>query len=128
MENAEVVAPLLIKLRNLGVKLQIDDFGTGYSSLSYLHNFPLDALKIDRSFISKLDIQKDKFEIVKTIVNMAHNLNLYVIAEGVEKESQLEKLRLLGCNRIQGYLLSRPVNSQDAMAFVEKQTSRPFPA
>jgi diguanylate cyclase (GGDEF)-like protein/PAS domain S-box-containing protein len=128
MENAQFIAPLLESLRGLGVKLQIDDFGTGYSSLSYLHNFPLDALKIDRSFISKLDVQEDKFEIVKTIVNMAHNLNLYVIAEGVEKESQLEKLKLLGCNRIQGYLLSRPVNSNDSIAFLQKQKGKPFPA
>jgi EAL domain-containing protein (putative c-di-GMP-specific phosphodiesterase class I) len=122
MENAVVILPLLKQLKSLNIKLQIDDFGTGYSSLSYLHNFPLDALKIDRSFISKLDTKEDKMEIVKTISTLAQNLKLYVIAEGVETENQLNKLKQLDCRHMQGYLLSKPLGVHDAEAFLIKNS------
>jgi diguanylate cyclase (GGDEF)-like protein/PAS domain S-box-containing protein len=122
MENAVIILPLLKQLKSLNIKLQIDDFGTGYSSLSYLHNFPLDALKIDRSFINKLDSKKDKLEIVRTISTLAQNLKLYVIAEGVETENQLNKLKALDCRHMQGYLLSKPMSVHDAEAFLIKNS------
>jgi diguanylate cyclase (GGDEF)-like protein len=99
-------------LVDLGIKLCIDDFGTGYSSLSRLHEFPLDTLKIDRSFVDRLDSPEEGGEIVKTIITLAHSLNLNVVAEGVETETQCQKLRELGCDCGQGYLFARPVDSE----------------
>jgi EAL domain-containing protein (putative c-di-GMP-specific phosphodiesterase class I) len=104
----------------LNIQLQIDDFGTGYSSLSYLHNFPLDAIKIDRSFINKLDLNKDKMEIVKTITDLAQNLNMYVIAEGVETKEQLNALRKLYCRDIQGFLFSKPIGQKEIEDWLAK--------
>jgi diguanylate cyclase (GGDEF)-like protein/PAS domain S-box-containing protein len=124
MENAEIILPLLNKLKSLNARLQIDDFGTGYSSLSYLHNFPLDALKIDRTFINKLDSNEDKLEIVRTITTLAQNLKLYVIAEGVETEQQLLKLRSLNCRHMQGYLFSKPLSAEEAEEFLSKKDRR----
>lgn len=121
MENAEFASKLLAELKALNVKLHIDDFGTGYSSLSYLHQFPLDALKIDRSFIAKIGIDnEEKLEIVKAIVALANNLNLDVIAEGVETAEQLTHLRHLNCKNIQGYLFSRPLNAESAKKFLRQ--------
>jgi diguanylate cyclase (GGDEF)-like protein/PAS domain S-box-containing protein len=120
MENAELISPLLFRLKDMNIKLQIDDFGTGYSSLSYLHNFPIDALKIDRSFISQLDDRGEKLEIVKTITDLARNLNMYVVAEGVETEEQLDKIRNLECRYMQGFLLSKPLSSRDTEIFLQK--------
>jgi diguanylate cyclase (GGDEF)-like protein/PAS domain S-box-containing protein len=118
MENAELTTPLLKQLKDMGVILQIDDFGTGYSSLSYLHNFPFDGLKIDRSFITTIGTEEEKIEIVRAITTLALNLNLKVIAEGVETEEQLEKIRSLDCEYVQGYLLSRPMSAEDAEKFI----------
>ncbi len=109
MESAEIVAPMLIQLKGLGVKLHIDDFGTGYSSLSYLHRFPVDVLKIDRSFVSRIGSNGDNLEIVKAITTLAHSLEMKVIAEGVETEEQLQKLKELKCEFIQGYFYSKPL-------------------
>jgi diguanylate cyclase (GGDEF)-like protein len=103
---------LLQNLIELGVKFCIDDFGTGYSSLSRLHEFSLDTLKIDRSFVDRLDSPEERGEIVRTIITLAHSLNLDLVAEGIENESQWLKLRELGCDCGQGYLFSRPVDSQ----------------
>jgi EAL domain-containing protein (putative c-di-GMP-specific phosphodiesterase class I) len=89
--------------------LHIDDFGTGYSSLSYLQRFDADALKVDRSFVTKMSDSKDSAELVRTIVNMAHNLGMKVVAEGVETAEQYTLLRALGCEYVQGYLFSKPV-------------------
>lgn len=102
----------LQKLVDLGIKLCIDDFGTGYSSLSRLHEFPLDTLKIDRSFVDRLDSPEEGGEIVKTIITLAHSLNLNVVAEGVETETQCQKLQELGCDCGQGYLFARPVDGE----------------
>jgi predicted signal transduction protein with EAL and GGDEF domain len=115
MENAEAAINMFKRLRALGVQLSIDDFGTGYSSLSYLHRFPLNHLKIDRAFISRMTETNDNAEIVKTIVSLAHNLGMEVIAEGVETVDQWQKLRALGCQYAQGYLFSRPVPSDKVM-------------
>jgi diguanylate cyclase (GGDEF)-like protein len=110
MENTEAAAAMFKRLRGLGVQLSIDDFGTGYSSLSYLHRFPLNYLKIDRSFVGRMTETSDNAEIVKTIVTLAHNLGMQAIAEGVETEEQLAKLRAIGCEYGQGYLFSRPID------------------
>ncbi len=110
MENAEAAAAMFKRLRGLGIQLSIDDFGTGYSSLSYLHRFPLNYLKIDRSFVGRMTETSDNAEIVKTIVTLAHNLGMQAIAEGVETEEQLTKLRAIGCEYGQGYLFSRPID------------------
>jgi EAL domain-containing protein (putative c-di-GMP-specific phosphodiesterase class I) len=91
----------------------VDDFGTGYSSLAYLKRFPLDTLKIDRSFIAELHDGAQDAAIVRAIIAMAHSLELNVVAEGVEEDSQLELLREWGCDDVQGYLISRPVNADD---------------
>ncbi|QEX17574.1 hypothetical protein FRZ44_28760 [Hypericibacter terrae] len=110
MANAERAISVLGQLRSLGVRISIDDFGTGYSSLSYLHRFPLDVLKIDRSFVLQMDNAKEGLQIVHTILNLARSLSMEVVAEGVETERHLRKLRALGCEAGQGYYFSRPVN------------------
>lgn len=110
MENAELVQKMLSQLRALQVQLHVDDFGTGYSSLSYLDRLPLNALKIDRCFVSRIDSGQENLEIIRTIITLAHNLGLEVIAEGIETEEQLVQLRSLGCRLGQGYLFSEPVN------------------
>ena len=109
MENAAAAAEMLEQLRSIGVQLQIDDFGTGYSSLSYLHRFPIDTLKIDRSFIQQMLSDKRNAEIVRSIVALAHELGMQVIAEGVETSEHLTKLRALGCERAQGYFFCEAV-------------------
>jgi EAL domain-containing protein (putative c-di-GMP-specific phosphodiesterase class I) len=109
MENAEAAAQMFKQLRALGVQLSIDDFGTGYSSLSYLHRFPLNYLKIDRSFVSRLTTDNDN-AIVRTISTLARNLGMEVIAEGIETEEQHQQLKMLGCEFGQGYLFSEPVD------------------
>jgi diguanylate cyclase (GGDEF)-like protein len=108
MEEAESTAQTLRALKELGVGLSIDDFGTGYSSLSYLKRFPVDVLKIDRSFVAGLGTDADDDVIVSAVVSLAHALGLSVVAEGVETRCQLHELRRLGCDSAQGYLLGRP--------------------
>ncbi|MFN6964924.1 MAG: putative bifunctional diguanylate cyclase/phosphodiesterase [Pyrinomonadaceae bacterium] len=114
MENAEHTINVLNRLKHLGVKLSIDDFGTGYSSLSYLHRLPFDTLKIDRSFVSRVGHAGEDSEVLQTIVSLAKNLKMKVIAEGIETESQLHVLRNLGCDYGQGYLISRPLTRESA--------------
>ncbi len=109
MDNAETALEVLSELCALGVRLSTDDFGTGYSSLSYLHRFPFERLKIDRSFIGKMDSDAKSEEIVRTIVTLAGNLHLEVVAEGIETETQFRRLREFGCKLAQGYLFSKPV-------------------
>ena len=108
----------LTAIRNKSIKLSIDDFGTGYSSLSYLQRMPIDNLKIDRSFVMNLSSDAESREIVKTIITLAHNLNMDAIAEGVETEEQLQQLQILGCEFAQGYLLAKPLNVQTIEAKV----------
>ena|GEM_PF-126273 len=114
MENIDSATEMLGQLRDLGVQLAIDDFGTGYSSLSYLHRFPIDTLKIDRSFVTRMADNAENVEIVRTIVMLAQVLGMDVVAEGVETKEQLKILRDLKCEYGQGYYFSRPTNTSDA--------------
>lgn len=109
LEQSDTVARNLTALQEQGIKLSVDDFGTGYSSLAYLKHFPIHSLKIDRTFISELDDQPRDSAIVRAIIAMAHSMNLQVVAEGVEQNSQLAFLRAQGCDEAQGYLISKPV-------------------
>ena len=118
MENPELAAITLAKLRGLGVRLSIDDFGTGYSSLSYLNRFPVDTLKIDRSFVTTMSEADENLQIVKTIVTLAGHLGMEVIAEGVETEDQLNQLRVLKCQYAQGYLFAEPLDVMSADMFI----------
>ncbi len=111
MENADSASALLLQIREMGIELAIDDFGTGYSSLSYLHRFPINALKIDRSFVSRIGAQGENAEIVRTIIALADNLCLDVVAEGVETAEQLAHLRALHCRHGQGYFFSKPIEA-----------------
>jgi EAL domain-containing protein (putative c-di-GMP-specific phosphodiesterase class I) len=95
-------------LRGLGLHLSVDDFGTGYSSLTYLKRFPVEAIKVDRSFVTGLGLEADDTSIVEAVVRLGHSLGLSVVAEGVETPLQLSRLRELGCDRAQGYLFGRP--------------------
>jgi len=121
MENAEQAVTLLKRLKAIGVQLSIDDFGTGYSSLGYLHKFPLDTLKIDRSFIGRIDEAEENIEIVRTVVTLAENMGMDVVAEGVETLGQLVQLRKLKCQYGQGYLFSRPVDAESAAVWISKR-------
>jgi diguanylate cyclase (GGDEF)-like protein len=118
MDRGEKTIELLTQLKEQKIQLSIDDFGTGYSSLSYLHRFPIDALKIDRSFVSRLDAEGENCEIVKTIITLAHSLRIKAIAEGVETSHQLAELKNLGCDEAQGYFFAKPINSQLAESLV----------
>jgi diguanylate cyclase (GGDEF)-like protein len=114
MENANHTINILHRLKQLGVQLSIDDFGTGYSSLSYLHRLPFDTLKIDRSFVYRVGEHGENSEILQTIISLAKNLKMRVIAEGIETESQLRLLKNLGCDYGQGYLLAKPQPAEEA--------------
>ncbi len=121
MENTESVTAMLMQLRALNIQLGIDDFGTGYSSLSYLHRFPIDTLKIDRSFVSRMGVERENAAIVRTIVSLAHNLGMNVIAEGVETKEQLAQLRALGCEYAQGDFFSKPLDGEAATALISAE-------
>ncbi len=108
VENPDAAAQILRQLKELGVRISLDDFGTGYSSLSYLHRFPIDVLKIDRSFVNRMSVSKNS-EIVRTIITLAINLGMEVIAEGVETEDQVAQLTSMRCDYVQGYLFSQPI-------------------
>ncbi len=114
MDNPAAVTTLLMRLRAIGVRISIDDFGTGYSSLAYLRQFPVDSLKIDRSFVRGMDIDQDTAAIVASITAMAQQLGLQVVAEGVENEDQLAALRTLRCESAQGYLFAGPLDADSA--------------
>ncbi len=122
MEHSEKALKVLCELDELGVELSTDDFGTGYSSLSYLQRFPFERLKIDRSFIKIMGDDKKSGAIVKTILMLGENLNIEVVAEGIETRQQLELLRILGCKTGQGYLFSRPVDAATAEEFLRNGT------
>jgi len=119
MDNVDEAISIMQSLGDRGIKISIDDFGTGYSSLSYLKKFPIDILKVDRSFISDIENSSDDAPIVTSIISMAQNLNLWVVAEGVETNAQLEFLRRHGCNMVQGYFYSRPLPADEYIAWLQ---------
>ncbi len=119
MGNTEKVLGILSELKEMNIQLAVDDFGTGYSSLGYLKRFPIDRLKIDRSFIDDVATSPHDATIAKAIISLAHNLGLHVIAEGVENHAQLSFLAENSCDEIQGYLLSRPLDELSLLRFVE---------
>lgn len=119
MKDSDDIIGKLIKLKGMGFKISIDDFGTGYSSLSYLNRFPLNYLKIDRSFIQQITILQDKQAIVEAIILMAHRLRIKVIAEGVETKDQARLLKEMGCDIIQGYYYSKPLAAKELLDFIE---------
>ncbi|HEV8269037.1 MAG TPA: EAL domain-containing protein, partial [Thermoanaerobaculia bacterium] len=121
MESAETATKLLECLKARRIRLHIDDFGTGYSSLSYLHRFPVDTLKIDRSFVARLGNRDPNVEIVRTIVTLAHSLGMEVMAEGVETREQLEELRALECDSAQGFYFAPALSGEDASALLERR-------
>ena len=113
MENLDTVTQTILALQKQNIQLSIDDFGTGYSSLSYLHRFPANTLKIDRSFVNEIKLGQENSAIVKTIVTLAHMLNMDVIAEGIETEIQLDQLKSLKCEHGQGFLFSKPLSRDE---------------
>ncbi|MBD2732046.1 EAL domain-containing protein [Nostoc sp. FACHB-892] len=123
IENTQSVTAILWQLKRLGIELHVDDFGTGYSSLSYLHRFPINALKIDRSFIKNMDTSRKYAEIVRTIIALAHNLSIDVIAEGIETVVQLKQVKKLQCKYGQGYFFSQPAAVSVAGALIQQQSS-----
>ncbi|MBI2380547.1 MAG: EAL domain-containing protein [Gammaproteobacteria bacterium] len=120
MEKAEASITMLNQLKAMGLKLSVDDFGTGYSSLSYLKRFPIDTLKIDREFVRDISSDPEDAAITSAIITLAHTLNLRVVAEGVENLNQLEFLKARGCDEIQGYYFSRPLDAEACEEFLRR--------
>jgi len=110
--DAERSMAMLTRLKGIGVQLSIDDFGTGYSSLGYLKKFPLDELKVDRTFVAGLLTDNGDRQIVRSVINLAHNFDLRAVAEGVENPTALEELRQLGCDVAQGFVVSPPLSEK----------------
>ena len=120
MQRPDETVALLDLLHDMGIGLAIDDFGTGYSSLSYLKMFPIDHLKLDRSFVEEIG-QGDSSAICDATIGLAHNLGLKLVAEGVETEAQFAYLRQRGCDLVQGFLFSRPVPAMDVISFIRQR-------
>jgi EAL domain-containing protein (putative c-di-GMP-specific phosphodiesterase class I) len=118
MNDTNTAIRTLTALDALGVKLSIDDFGTGYSSLAYIKTFPVQTLKIDRSFVRDIAENATDQAIAATIITLAHNLGMRVIAEGIETEQQFDQMRALGADDMQGYLISRPLSAADFERFM----------
>jgi EAL domain-containing protein (putative c-di-GMP-specific phosphodiesterase class I) len=118
MVDVEAAIRIMGELKRMGVKLSIDDFGTGYSSLSYLRRFPVDVLKIDRSFVRDIDGSEDGAAMVGAIIELARGLRMRVIAEGVETEAQLDYLKQRGCDEVQGHVYARAASGADVEAML----------
>jgi EAL domain-containing protein (putative c-di-GMP-specific phosphodiesterase class I) len=124
VENPAAASGVLSDLKSLGVELYMDDFGTGYSSLSYLSQLPIDAIKIDRSFVSQMDVLDRHYQLVRTVLTLARTLKLRAVAEGVTTEAQLVALRSLGCEQAQGFYFSPPVMHEAAGALLAADLER----
>jgi EAL domain-containing protein (putative c-di-GMP-specific phosphodiesterase class I) len=120
MKNPDAALNTLLRLKALGIGLQMDDFGTGYSSLGYLQRFPFDTIKIDRSFVAGLGTIAVNRDLIRTIVDLARNFKMQVVAEGVETDVQSRELKALGCHQGQGYLFSRPVSASAAGTMIAR--------
>jgi EAL domain-containing protein (putative c-di-GMP-specific phosphodiesterase class I) len=125
MDDDENVLAILRQLKGLGARLAIDDFGTGYSSLSYLHRFPVDMLKIDRSFVERLSHASDNAELARTIVRLGQSLQLVTVAEGVEDSAQFLALRRMGCDVGQGYYFGKPMASEEITGLLRDDAPAP---
>jgi len=125
VRDLKVAVRTLGELADLGIQAAIDDFGTGYSSLSYLRTFPFDKIKIDREFVSGLGTDPDADAIVTAMIGLGRGLGLYVTAEGVETQQQLDQLRELGCTHVQGYLLGRPLPAAETTALIRSSGVAP---
>ena len=112
---------MINEIGELGVKIAIDDFGTGYSSLSYLNSFPADLVKVDKSFIDKMNSSDSSKQYVAAIIYIGHVMGFKVISEGVEQDEQVDTLREIGCDYIQGFIWGRPLSADDAEGVVRKQ-------
>jgi EAL domain-containing protein (putative c-di-GMP-specific phosphodiesterase class I) len=121
MDNVSQKVELLHQFREMGIQLSIDDFGTGYSSLGYLKNLPVQTLKIDRMFIENITHNEQDRTIVSSIINLSHSLKLKVVAEGVETQEQVDMLRVLGCDHIQGYFYHKALPKDDIEALLRSQ-------
>lgn len=122
VQDVERAREILVSLTNIGVRISIDDFGTGYSSLSYLKKFPLHTLKIDKSFVDDVLRENQDKNIVRFIIDLAHNLNLDVVAEGVETKDQMAFLKDMGCDKLQGYYFAKPLPEKDFITALRSQT------
>jgi diguanylate cyclase len=125
MSDPTQAMQVLTALRDLGAQIAIDDFGTGYSSLGYLKHLPAHELKIDRSFIADMVAQERDYAIVRSTIELGHNLGLAAVAEGVEDQETLDLLTKLGCDSAQGYYLSRPLPAARVAAWCHARTARP---
>ena len=121
MDDVSSVIDTLNQMKGLNLKISIDDFGTGYSSLSYLHRFPIDTLKVDRSFVMNIDDLGEDHAIVETIITLGHHLGMDVIAEGIETAGQAQKLTALSCEYGQGYFFAKPLPAKEAEALLWKE-------
>ena len=127
MTHADQTLATLRELKELGIQLAIDDFGTGYSSLSYLHRFPMDTLKVDRSFVSAMHSDHRRSEIVRTIIAMSQHLAMSVIAEGIETTEQATALRDMGCAYGQGYHFARPLEANHMLSWIQQRSDGHVP-
>jgi len=121
MQDIDHSLSLLHELKSLGIRLALDDFGTGYSSLNYLSRLPVDTLKIDRSFVIDLEESKERYDLVRNVIQMSHDLGMQVVAEGVETQAQFELLQALNCDEVQGYFISPPVSPDKFRVLLESQ-------
>ncbi|MBX8539224.1 bifunctional diguanylate cyclase/phosphodiesterase [Pseudomonas cichorii] len=122
MRSSEQVRQIMEALRRLGVRFSLDDFGTGFSSFMHLNSLPIELLKIDKSFVGEMEPREENRKLVHAMINLAHNLSLEVVAEGVETPEQLALLRSFGCNQVQGYLISRPLPMAELVDYLERPT------
>ena len=127
VEDLEASTDILNRLHRLGVRLSIDDFGTGYASFAYLARFPVQTLKIDRSFVHELDRSRSHRKVVQGIIKMAHHLGMEVVAEGVETAAQAEALKRMQCDAIQGYVFARPMPVEEFIRFVNTHPGLALP-
>ena len=122
IDSVEKALSCINEIKSMGVKIAIDDFGTGYSSLSYLSTFPADMLKVDKSFIDRMNTSESSRQYVAAIISIGHVMNFTVISEGVEENDQLETLRSIGCDYIQGFIWGRPMPPEEAEMLVMQST------